>query len=248
MPIYDYPDFKRNAVQPIECIKEGWELIKDRFWLFVGMSVVGILIGSSVPFGILMGPMMCGIFLALFRQMRCDSVEFSTLFKGFDYFGQSLIASLLHFIPIVIVMLPFNLIFFLGAILTTPSERGEAGAIPAALVAAILIGVLVILLVVMIFSVLFMFAYPLIVERNLGGFDAVKLSFKAGLANFWRLLGLMLLNGLLTLGGLLLCHVGLFFVLPITFAALANAYRQVFGVKAATSPYPPAPPVFGEAA
>src|SRR5438132_3051841 len=129
------------------------------------MTVVGILIGSAVPLGILMGPMMCGIFLALFNQMRCDSVEFSTLFKGFDYFGQSLIASLLHFIPIVIVMLPFNLMFFVGAILSTPRERGEEAATSGFFIGLVLIGALVMFLVVVIFGVLFMFAYPLIVER-----------------------------------------------------------------------------------
>ena len=56
-----------NAVQPVECIKAGWELIKSQYWLFVGMTVVGIIIGSVVPLGILMGPMMCGIYLALFK-------------------------------------------------------------------------------------------------------------------------------------------------------------------------------------
>ncbi|HUS09425.1 MAG TPA: hypothetical protein VMZ30_03080, partial [Pyrinomonadaceae bacterium] len=55
--------FNRNAVQPIECIKSGWDLIKSQYWLFVGMTVVGVIIGSVVPLGILMGPMMCGIYL-----------------------------------------------------------------------------------------------------------------------------------------------------------------------------------------
>ena len=53
--------FKRNAVEPIECIKAGFELIKSQYWLFMGISVVGMIIGSVVPLGILMGPMMCGI-------------------------------------------------------------------------------------------------------------------------------------------------------------------------------------------
>ena len=42
------------------------------------------------------------------------------------------------------------------------------------------------------------------------------------------LIGLVVLNFLMTLVGLLACYVGAFFVLPIHFAAVAVAYRQVF--------------------
>ena len=94
-------------------------------------------------------------------------------------------------------------------------------------------------------SVLFTFAYPLIVDRKLTGMDAVKLSVKAGLANFWRILGLLLLNGVVGLAGALLCYVGVFLVLPVTFAALAIAYEQVFGLGQVQSPrLPPPPPSF----
>src|SRR6266850_2655539 len=105
-------EFKRNAVQPGECIKAGWELIKSQYWLFVGMTVVGIIIGSVVPLGILMGPMMCGIYLALFQTRRGQPFEFGLLFKGFDYFGDSLIATLIHIVPVIIIIVPAYIIFF----------------------------------------------------------------------------------------------------------------------------------------
>ena len=37
---FDQIEFKRNAVQPVECIKAGWDLIRSQYWLFVGMTVV----------------------------------------------------------------------------------------------------------------------------------------------------------------------------------------------------------------
>jgi uncharacterized membrane protein len=93
--------------------------------------------------------------------------------------------------------------------------------------------------------VVFAFAYPLIVERKLSGIEAVKLSMKAGLGNFWPLLGLLLLNGLLSLAGTLLCFVGVYLALPVTFAAIAMAYEQVFDLGQAQSPLtPPPPPTF----
>ena len=55
--------FNRNAVRPMECLREGFDLVKDRYWLFVGICFVAILVGSAVPLGILMGPMMCGLYM-----------------------------------------------------------------------------------------------------------------------------------------------------------------------------------------
>jgi uncharacterized membrane protein len=105
----------------------------------------------------------------------------------------------------------------------------------------------VIFVVVFIISVGFTFAFPLIVDRRLGGLDAVKLSFKAGLANFWRLLGMMLLTGIMASVGMAFCIVGMFLVLPISYAAIAAAYEQVFGLNDPRqfAPHmPPPPPVF----
>ena len=43
----DLPEFRRKAVEPVECIKAGWNLIRNQYWLFVGLTVVGILIGDE---------------------------------------------------------------------------------------------------------------------------------------------------------------------------------------------------------
>jgi uncharacterized membrane protein len=100
------------------------------------------------------------------------------------------------------------------------------------------------MVIVIVLSVGFTFAYPLIVDRKLSGLNAVKLSIKAAMANFWRLLGLMLLTGLMNFIGVLLCYVGVFFVLPINFAAIAMAYEQVFGLGEFQPNLPPPPPTF----
>lgn len=242
----DLPEFRRKAVEPVECIKAGWNLIRNQYWLFVGLTVVGILIGSVVPFGILLGPMMCGIYLTLFKTRRGQPVEFNDLFKGFDFFRDSLIATLLHLVPILVIFVPSYIVFYIALFFMMP-RNGEPD--PTALLtffgifAVFWIVMIVILIIV---SVGFTFAYPLIVDRRLSGLDAVKLSIKAGMANFWQLLGMLLLNGLVSFVGLLFCYVGAFFVLPIGFAAIATAYEQVFGLaEGASQPnLPPPPPKF----
>jgi membrane-anchored glycerophosphoryl diester phosphodiesterase (GDPDase) len=211
---------------------------------------VGALISSAVPMGILMGPMMCGINLAFFKQRRGQPVEFGDLFKGFDYFGPSLIASLLYIVPIMAVVIPAYIIFYLGMILSMAAQTASDDPNPFAafgFLVMFMIFIVVILVAILLISVGFTFSYALIVERKLQGFDAVKLSFRAAMANFWRLFLMMILTGLLGLAGILLCYVGVFLALPISYAAIDAAYEQVFGLhnpNEVESNLPPPPPVF----
>lgn len=240
------PTFEPGAVQPMVCLRAGYDLIKDQYWLFVGMCLVAILLGSAVPFGILMGPMMCGLYLAIFQKHRGQQVEFGLLFKGFDFMAESIIATLIHVVPIVVIIVPFYIAFY-GALFFILPRSGEPD--PSALMAlmgAFFVFLLVIMILIMLISVLFTFTYPLIVDRRMKGIDAVRTSAKAALANFWPLLGLLLLTGLLGFCGVLLCYVGMFLVFPVTFAAMSMAYQQVFGIKgeAPVVPGPPPPPTF----
>jgi uncharacterized membrane protein len=179
---------------------------------------------------------------------RGEPIEFGTLFKGFDYIGQSIIATLLHVIPIMCIIIPAYILFYVFFLVAMVAQGGQDpnGFALLAVVVIYALFWLAVMAVVMFISIGFMFVYPLIVDRGLGGFDAVKLSFKAAMANFWGLLGLIFLNFLLSVGGLLLCMVGVYFVLPISYSAIATAYEQVFGLREViVAPNtPPPPPVF----
>ncbi len=243
----DTIEFKSGVIRPMECLKAGYELVGNQYWLFVGIMAVGMIIASVVPLGILMGPMMCGIYFTLFKQRRGQRIEFGDLFKGFDYFGESLIAALLHMVPIFIILIPTYIIFYISMFGMMAAAGG--GADP-----GILLGFfgfwaiiwIVLIAVMILISVAFTFVYPLIADRRLSGVEAVKLSVKAAKANFGGLLGMMLLSALLSFGGVLLCYVGAFLVMPITFGAVAVAYERVFGLSEGPGQpdLPPPPPSF----
>src|SRR5438477_8491616 len=97
--------FNYGVVSPVECLTAGWAVIKDRYWLFLGISLVAMLLGGAVPI-VLIGPMMCGLYLCLLAKMRGEPVEFEKLFKGFDYFVPGLVAAAIQTIPIFIVLVP----------------------------------------------------------------------------------------------------------------------------------------------
>jgi uncharacterized membrane protein len=242
------PVFRRNIVEPIECINRAWVLVKDQYWLFVGMTAIGVLIGSAVPLGILMGPMMCGLYLSFFKKRRGEPIELGTLFKGFDYFGPSVVATLLHVIPILAIVVPAYIVFYVVFILSMTVQGNEPN--PGAMLG--LLGMftmfwIVMFFVIIVISIGFTFVYPLLVDRKMAAMDAIKLSFKAALANFWRLLLLMILTGMLTIAGVVLCYVGVFLAFPVTYGALAMAYEQVFGLAEPgdiAPNVPPPPPSF----
>ena len=238
--------FNTGVIKPSECLKEGWALIKDQYWLFLGIVFVGVFIGGAVPI-VLIGPMMVGIYLCFLRKMRGEPVEFGTLFKGFDHFVPGLIAALLQAIPIIIVMVPMYIVMFVLMTTSMPRNGGrmdpDAGAtFMFTFLGFELVFVAIILVVSIAVTTFFLFAFPLIADKNLSGLDAVKLSIKAGKANFGGILGLLLINVGLGILGVLCCYVGAFLVGPITLASYAIAYRRVFPEVSQNFASPPPPP------
>src|SRR3954447_20174825 len=111
--------FRVGVIKPVECIKEGWALIKDQYWLFLGLTMVGLLLGGAVPI-VLLGAMMVGLFLCLFEKMAGRQFEFGLLFKGFDYFVPGLVVTAIKMIPILVIMVPYYIIMMATMITTMP--------------------------------------------------------------------------------------------------------------------------------
>lgn len=230
--------FQRSAIRPVLCLREAWQLVLDRYGLFLGITIVGLLIAGAVPFGILLGPMMCGLAKCFLAKRRGETVKFDLLFKGFDHFSESLIASMLIFGASLLVILPVMLLVLFGGVFAAFSAANRATpGIVAALVLAGL-GLLLVVFLSLFIGALFAFTFPLIADRGMKGTEALKLGAKAALANLGGLLGLGVLTFLLSCAGLCCCYVGVFLVAPFTMGAQFIAYEQVFGVVASTTGQP----------
>jgi uncharacterized membrane protein len=227
----DGPIYRSGVVRPLECLRGGWELIKGRYWLFMGLTLVGMLIAGAGPMGILMGPMMCGIYLCLLRHARGRTVKFEMLFQGFEHFLPSLIATLIMMIPALVILIPAYAVFFVYMFSQMPQPGQPAPPNPDGiwtLLAGMGAVMAVVFIVSVVVSALFFFTYQLIVDRKMSGTQAIATSVRAARANFIGVLGLVLLTNFFTLLGMLACYIGAFFVLPIHFAAAAVAYQRVF--------------------
>ncbi|HTS27357.1 MAG TPA: zinc-ribbon domain-containing protein [Bryobacteraceae bacterium] len=79
---------------PGRWIGAGWEIVKADMLNLALMAVVVGALSSAVPI-VLQGPLMVGFHLVLLKKMNNRPSEFGDLFKGFDFFVPSLVASLL---------------------------------------------------------------------------------------------------------------------------------------------------------
>jgi hypothetical protein len=222
-------EFQKGVVKPVECFKEGWELIKDQYWLFFGISAVGFIIASVVPFCIILGPMMIGIYIPLKQKFDGKAVEFGQLFQGFSKFMPGLMATLPWAIPLQVAFI----LAYIPTIVAQVMLEGKRSNQESAMMFLFFgLGLFALVLIVWIFVHPFlMFVYQITAENDISGFQALKLSFRSVWGNLGGVIGLLVLNMFAYFVGMLFCGIGAYFVLPIIFANTYVAYRKVFPIQ-----------------
>ena len=231
-------EFRTGVINPVECVKQGFELIKNDYWLLFAITLVGMLIGG-VTLDILLGAMLCGIFYAFLNKIDGRQITFDDLWKGMNWFMPGFIVILVIIIPVIV--------FYVGvyasmiAAVVVGSQIGDGSAIGLMFGLVGLLDLVFIILMVC-FHTLLMFSFPLIVDRNLGAVAAMKTSAKAVWANLGGVVGLIGVNIVLAIVGYMALCVGVYFVVPIMIAGNAVAYRRVF--PSLHNPYGDARPYF----
>lgn len=232
-------EFRTGVIKPVECAKQGWELIKNDYWILFAIGLVGGLIGGFSLY-ILLGAMACGIFYCYLQVIDGKSVSFDGLWKGFEFFLPGLIVTLVIVVPMLIVYGVIYAPFILAAVMGSKLSQDEMMGL---LFGAFAVDFVFIVIMVC-FHTLLMFSFPLIVDKKLSAIGAMKTSAKAVWKNLGGVVGLILVNfGLMILGYLAFC-IGLYFVIPIVIAANVVAYRQVFPAPQERNFNPPPPNVY----
>ena len=78
-----------------------------------------------------------------------------------------------------------------------------------------------------------LFTLPLIVDKKMGFWTAMKTSWKMVHKHWFHVFGLMILLGIINLAGFCACCVGLLVTGPLCAAVLMFAYEDIFGRKIA---------------
>ncbi|MCU1289101.1 MAG: hypothetical protein JWN60_1330 [Acidobacteria bacterium] len=231
-------EIRESAIDPSNCISEGWALIKPNYGLFLGMSVIMIVITivvGLIPYigdlinVFLTGPLLCGVYIALLAKMRSDEPNFAMFFEGFSRFLPAMLITLIPLIPWLILALFAYLFVSFGS-----DQAADAAALQGLeSIFGILTPVLIVsyigaFLVSLALQILLFFALPLVAEHNLNTVDAVKLSLSGAASNFGGIIVLLIFETLIALLGVIALCIGIFFVLPVIYAANIIAYRSVF--------------------
>jgi MFS family permease len=228
-----------GVIRAFDCYREAWEMIKPQFGMVLAVYFVAMLIGGMV--GIIMGALMCGLFLCLFDLQEGREVKIDRLFGGFQYFLPSLLVMLVVMAPVIVMMILIYIPMIGMAIAGSKMDENEI--IPFIIVALIIEIIFAILMVC--FHTLMMFAFPLIVDKNLSALQAMKTSAKAVWMNLGGVASLFGVGFLVTLAGMMVFCVGVYLAMPLVLAAQVVAYRKIFpGTLQPKFTEPPPPGVY----
>ena len=237
------PQFYKGAIDASGCISNAWNLVKPNYGLFLGISVLALVAISCIPCVnvFIMGPIMGGVYFVALRAMRGEPIEFGMMFKGFEKFVPLMVVGLIQSVPSIIYQGLDASIRISGVGLDALSNAGRGGSGPNffqpaepnfALAGGLLVVVIVVALVLMLFSIAwsitFAFAVPIAMEHDVSPIEAIKLSARASWGNVGGIVSLAIIGFFISLLGVLVLCIGIFFVIPVIWVAWAFAYRQVF--------------------
>jgi hypothetical protein len=215
----------------------------ERQYLFTPVSLVAS--------ALVIWPALGGFYsicLHVVRGQR-DDTDISNLFYGFkSAFSDLFIAKLVTGLILSACMLPYSII---NASKMAPfmeqfenMQQTSTPPIPSDMILrlfsqmgsvfiATLPAFVLCMIVTTYFSVNWIFIIPLIVDREMGFWAAMKTSWKIVHKHWFHVFGLAVLIGLLNLAGSLPCCIGLLVTFPLSVTALMFAYEDIFGRKIA---------------
>jgi membrane-anchored glycerophosphoryl diester phosphodiesterase (GDPDase) len=165
------------------------------------------------------------------------------MFAGFrSGYWQLFLGYLVPALAYLACLLPFLIIYFIKVMpilsqLQHTNPNDMQNALPQIMPAlkSVFLTSLPILFVCMIpviyLTVNWQFTLPLIIDKKMSFWPAMKASWKMTHKHWWHLFGLVVVIGLLNIAGMVPCCIGLLFTIPLGFAALMCAYETIFSAE-----------------
>ena len=231
------------------CFSRGFGLFKNNFGvLFVSVLLFAVIEGliagfSAIPLIgplfsianlIIAGPLVGGLFYVFIQSIRNQSPGVGDVFTGFRRgFIQLFLGKLVSGLLAGLCMIPFVVVVLVLVLRMAVAGQGQPSEEQARhlLMALIPIGlpVFLICLVPLIYlQVRWIFTLPLIIDRQMDFWTAMKTSWKMVGKHWWQVFGLVVVISLLNIAGVCACCVGALFTVPIGYGALMYAYETIF--------------------
>jgi uncharacterized membrane protein len=216
---FDVPTGNFGELSIGRCVSESFEATKRYFplWLWVGLvgGVLSFLSAITFIGYFVLVPVFAFGMTKFLLNMIDGRAEFGDLFAGFSNYGSVLGRTLMVTLCFIALVLVGDSLAIIGQVTKSPALQAVGG------------------LVNLVFSVVvvvrFYFAMFFVVDRDMGGIEAMSASWNATRGKNLTLLGLGLVGGLIAIAGLLALVVGFIFTLMMAYVCYASAYRQVAG-------------------
>lgn len=219
----DQTEFRTGVISPVECYKEGWQILKPHFWILFAITIVGMLIGGAT-FYVLLGAMICGIFFCYLQAAEGIEPKIDALFKGMQYIVPGLFVAAVLVVPTIVVIFAVYVPLLAATIM---GQRMSPDELYTLIIASFAVEFVLALIMVCAHTLL-LFAFPLIIDKELSGWAASNLSARAVWNNLQGVAGLWVIGFFVTILGYLMLCIGIYFVVPLIIAANVVAYRKVF--------------------
>ena len=215
----DY-DFSIGAV-----LSEAWEKtngLKGSFWaagaiLFAVILILGVVLGGGSVFLAGQGDASSGMLMGLAIQLVMIAVMYPFM-AGIVMLGIERSVDLPLSYKSVFTYFAYTLPLLGVAVLMS---------------VLVTIGFILLIIPGIYLSLAYMFAVPLVVEKNLGIWDAMETSRKAVTSHWFKLFFLFFIMMIILMVSALPFGIGLIWTYPMMVAMMGVMYRDIFGVEAA---------------
>jgi uncharacterized membrane protein len=221
-------EIRKVSIDPIGLLRRGKDLLGDQYWLFLVVCWLAVIIGSMVPFGIVMGPLMVGVYLCLREREQGKPFELGTLFNGFERFIDAFIAVLLQLVIGFVVLIPVIVALIIVAFVIVAAENNATDIAAVAGVVGGIVLVPLIFITVLLAYLPSVFCFQLIADRGVTGLQAIMLSIKAAWKNLFGLILFQIVVGIISAILSMLCFFPVVFFFPIAVSAAFVLYRDIF--------------------
>ncbi|NIM07024.1 MAG: hypothetical protein GTO55_10655 [Armatimonadetes bacterium] len=219
-------------------LRSGWQMFtaKENFWRFVLLAFIYtavMMIAGFTGIGgfLLWGPLMAAIYLVILHLMSTDRLDVNKLQEGFQFFVPAMLAGLLVNIFIsATLFLCYGVLITFFSIFLNQIDGGTAFSFFSLLLFLITtsLSILITLVPTSIITALYLFPLLLIVDRKMSFWEAMEKSRKKVQADLFGFFGFTLATIGINLLGTLACGVGLLVSAPVTWCAIAVAYRELW--------------------
>ena len=183
--------------------------------------------GRFIPL-ILQGPMLSGLNMCFRAHERGEKFDLGLAFKGFDFFGKSILVMVAATVATFVLIMPAVLFVCGGQISFVAAAETEQ---PLLAILGVICWIIYMVLIMFITDFVTTFAYfgcALIVDFNLEPMDAIKLAWRGYRANFGGIFGHCILGGVLNGLMAMCCGIPAILFMPVLVYSHHVVYNKVF--------------------